>query len=80
VTTGNTNRCPKTPVHRNIITLTKSQIEYACGSVCGRVIEPLKRFELSTSSLPRKCSTPELQRHIGHACDKSEGIYMPVCV
>src|SRR6185437_15212902 len=24
--------------------------------------EPLKRIELSTSSLPRKCSTPELQR------------------
>src|SRR5687767_936788 len=25
--------------------------------------EPLNRIELSTSSLPRKCSTTELQRH-----------------
>ncbi|GEM_PF-425208 len=25
--------------------------------------EPLMRIELMTSSLPRKCSTPELQRH-----------------
>ena len=25
-------------------------------------MEPLNRIELSTSSLPRKCSTPELQR------------------
>ena len=27
-------------------------------------IEPLARIELATPSLPRKCSTPELQRHI----------------
>jgi hypothetical protein len=26
------------------------------------VMEPLMRIELTTSSLPRKCSTPELQR------------------
>jgi len=25
-------------------------------------MEPLMRIELTTSSLPRKCSTPELQR------------------
>ena len=33
-----------------------------------KLLEPLKRIELSTSSLPRKCSTPELQRLIGHNC------------
>ena len=27
-----------------------------------KTIEPLMRIELTTSSLPRKCSTPELQR------------------
>jgi hypothetical protein len=26
------------------------------------ILEPLMRIELTTSSLPRKCSTPELQR------------------
>ena len=28
------------------------------------LFELLKRIELSTSSLPRKCSTPELQQHL----------------
>ena len=43
-----------------------------CGqSGCGCVWEPLKRFELSTSSLPRKCSTPELQRHTCSFCGHS---------
>jgi hypothetical protein len=27
-----------------------------------KCVEPLVRIELTTSSLPRKCSTPELQR------------------
>ena len=28
--------------------------------------ELLMRIELTTSSLPRKCSTPELQQHLAH--------------
>ena len=31
--------------------------------------EPLSRIELLTPSLPRKCSTPELQRHLQRAED-----------
>jgi hypothetical protein len=35
----------------------------------GHLLEPLKRIELLTSSLPRKCSTTELQRLVWVSCN-----------
>ena len=32
------------------------------GSRCLEIVEPMAGFEPATSSLPRKCSTPELHR------------------
>jgi hypothetical protein len=46
------------------------------------VVEPLMRIELTTSSLPRKCSTTELQRllTVGNALLNSNGLrYKPTC-
>ena len=34
------------------------------GSRCLEIVEPMAGFEPATSSLPRKCSTPELHRQI----------------
>jgi hypothetical protein len=42
--------------------VTKPVISYSTFYLLHKILEPLMRIELTTSSLPRKCSTPELQR------------------
>ena len=49
------------------------------GGTCFKFIELLIRLELTTSSLPRKCSTTELQQHYFHTplkeCTKVHKIF-----
>jgi hypothetical protein len=42
------------------------------------IVEPLMRIELTTSSLPRKCSTPELQRLVEASHLRPSGYFRQV--
>jgi hypothetical protein len=53
------NSQPSRPMHRDTLSMSC----YSPFTTFQKTLEPLVRIELTTSSLPRKCSTPELQRH-----------------
>lgn len=51
-------------------------INYLLVNLISKLFEPMTGVEPVTPSLPRKCSTTELHRHIecGRGCDRSVGV------